>query len=98
MAEGYVQLPTDGSGKKIRLLQVSEQQSDNSGAVTEYQEVVALADANGNLFAVVEGGSLSTADDEIRVLLRAICMRLDLIGAELSKDYAPPDDYGYGDD
>jgi hypothetical protein len=47
MAEGYVQVAADGSGKKVRNLQLDVLQSDGSTA-TVYMQVIAIADREGN--------------------------------------------------
>jgi methyl coenzyme M reductase subunit C-like uncharacterized protein (methanogenesis marker protein 7) len=71
MTEGYIQLPADGSGKSIRLLQVVEQLADGT-VVTEYQEAVTLADSDGNLLVV--GGLGATS---IPVSSREVVEKLD---------------------
>jgi hypothetical protein len=55
MTDAFVQLPPDSSGKQLRMV------DPGTGAL---QEVVVLADENGNLIAV-------TADSRPRILVRA---------------------------
>jgi hypothetical protein len=87
MAESYVTLPTDGSGKSIRLLVVTP-----AGATTTSdQEVVAIADEDGRV-AHVGGRELWSSDSLTQSLLLGIAKRLDIIGANIDRKYQPPDD------
>lgn len=47
-ADGFVQVATDGVGKKVRNVVAYMQQADGS-VVPVYSQVVTLADGNGNV-------------------------------------------------
>lgn len=76
--EAYIQLPPDSSGKKFRLIEVTKDQADGSGPVTEYQEVVVVVDDDGNL--VLDGGygykelavSVAGLSDKLDTLIEGI--------------------------
>lgn len=90
--ETYVQLPVDGSGQKIRLTELSEGYDSTGTEILVKQEVVALADADGNLVAIVDGGSVKSSDQTMRDLLRGLLVRLDILNAAVDSNYSPPDD------
>jgi hypothetical protein len=49
--DAFVQVAPDGAGKKVRNLQLLQQQADGSTA-TVYAQIIALTDAAGNLIDI----------------------------------------------
>jgi hypothetical protein len=104
MAEGVssqVKIPPDSqsaAAHNVRTIKVPNpnltyQSEDGAGTVVptiEEQQVVCLADANGNLVNV-KGGALCIDDATTHQLLRAVLLRLDLLNDAVTKRYAPPD-------
>jgi hypothetical protein len=101
--ESSVQLSGDASSNKnlIRMVAVIPPATYAEWVSTcqvPLQEVIALADAQGNFLGVVDGGSLQTADDQTRMLLLAVVNRLDLLIHAIDEHYEPPDDLGLGEE
>ncbi len=88
MTDTYVQLPTDGSGQKVRVFKFPEPGTDGQTYVV--QEAVTLADEDGNILSTFDTDDYTTHD-----LLRGILIRLDCLNAALTKHYSPPDDLSY---
>jgi hypothetical protein len=72
MAESqtFIQLPADSTGKRIRVYKVDQQQTDGS-IYDVYEQVMILADPNGNL-VYVKGQALRTVDDRVADLLSQV--------------------------
>jgi hypothetical protein len=67
--ESYIQVAPDGSGKKVRNLQLDVLQPDGTMATVQMQ-VVSIVDEHGQLFAV--SNSFPVEDNEIREALAHI--------------------------
>lgn len=101
MPEQTVQLPVDSTANKnlfrvVQVLPASALAEYTASGFAPMQEVVALAGDDGTIVGVVDGGALRASDEGVQQLLRAICLRLDLIGGALSRDYSPPDNFNQG--
>jgi hypothetical protein len=68
--EGYIGLPADQAGKKVRALSMPETQADGTSA-TVYEQVLVLADPDGEL-VYVRGNALGTHDDRVAELLEMV--------------------------
>jgi hypothetical protein len=68
--EGYIGLPADQAGKKVRALSMPETQPDGTSA-TVYEQVLVLADPDGEL-VYVRGNALGTHDDRVAELLEMV--------------------------
>lgn len=78
MSEGYIQLPTDGSGQKLRDFETTEYDSSGN-PYTVVHEAVALVDDEGN--ALYEGG---TGAKVIPISSEEINEKLDMIAVGLA--------------
>lgn len=79
MAESYVQVATDGSGKKIRNTTLTESQGvDTSGNaqadLVRYQQTVVIVDAAGD---AVDFGALKSIDARLEAVEELLANILD---------------------
>jgi hypothetical protein len=65
--ESFIQLPNDSTGKRVRAFPLDVQQADGT-YYTIYQQVMILADPDGNL-VYIKGGAIQTIDDRVADLL-----------------------------
>jgi hypothetical protein len=79
LLEGYVQVPPDSTGKQLRAFPISVYYQNADGtfsAETFYQQVLVLADADGNLLGVQAGNPVLTSDSDSQSLLGDILEEL----------------------
>lgn len=76
----FVQVAPDGSGKKIRNLQLDVVQPDGTTATVQMQ-VVNMVDENGQQYNF--GAPLDVADNDVRQLLHRVVELLEQIHLEV---------------
>ena len=78
LLEGYVQVPPDSTGKKVRNLLVTVPAADGS-MTTAYMQVIGMADADG--FPIPDPTPLH---QELLAAVHALRESIDLLREELS--------------
>lgn len=78
MAETYVQVAPDSTGKQIRNLQVTTLQADGT-VLTVLMQVVALADETGRALVPVSARAFDTWSTELLTEVQAIHELLQIV-------------------
>lgn len=86
MAEGYVQVLPDSTGKKVDTTELTRSDS----TIVERQRL-SVGSSDGTLVEA-KGGALPIYSEEIVLLLKALILRLDLLNAMVDSKYSPPDE------
>lgn len=76
MADSFVQLPPDSTGRKVDTSVLTD--PTNALGQVERQRIVIGDDDNPNGLAQVDGGGLHVADDTLTLLLAALLSRMPL--------------------
>lgn len=87
---------TSPGAHNVRTITVTPTVSPSTVNQGEQQQVITLADSDGNLVDATDGG-LCTSDERTQLLLQALIQRMDYLCAAVDKNYRPPNDIAYED-